>query len=381
MGHRTIEYIIVLLKGFLLFVTIYLPIYLKAIGLTGTEIGILMAVVAVSSFLFTFPIGVLNDRLTSRALIFISMWLVAAFYFGLTVFVGFWVLLVFFILSGFSTNLYNISVKSLFYKTLGNLHRGKLLGTFSFFESIGVVASYLIGGWLLGWLDFKLTFVILAITGFCFSFLSLKLPKTKAFNFYFNDYLKDLETGQAIITAIFLFLISTHWGPERVNMTIYIRDDVGLSFFSMGALLGVAMIFLAISVFYYGKKYDQGFSLKRILGYGLLFNAIGSIGWYFTTNPWLIFLLRSVHEFGDGAITAFIVIQTANLFSKKRIGGDSSAFIFITIIGTTAGALAGGVISDYYGNLLPIVLSGIVSILALSLVPLLKVKTVMAKPA
>lgn len=372
MDHR-LEYLMVFLRQTLPFlVIIYLPIYLKSIGLAGYQIGILMSLVAVSSFLFTFPIGVFNDRLTSRSLIILSMWLVAIYYLGLSAFTSFWLLIIVFIISGVSSSLFEISIKSLFYKTVSKFGKGKSLGTFTFFDGMGIAAGYILGGFLLGAFDFRTVFILSAFACLILSLTAFRLPKVKTFHIVLHDYFKDMQKSQVLLFGLLIFIISLHWGPERVNMGLFVKENIGLGMSQMGLFLGTSVMFLALGVYYYGRRYDSGYPLKKILLIGLLFNGIGSIGWYFTTDAYLAFFIRSIQEFGDGAMAAFMAIHTTNLFTKKRMGGDSSIIVLITVIGSTAGAILAGVLADLYSNLLPIILSGVISILAIGLIPLLR---------
>jgi len=370
MKNHDLEYFMVFARQLLPFLTImFMPIYLDGIGLSGTQIGFLMALMIVSSFLFTLPIGLYNDRVASRMLIAISVFLTALYYFSLSIFDSFIILAAIFIISGLSYSLFEISIKSLFYKTIEAKGKGLKLGLFNLFDALGISVGYLTGGVLLSIFGFRSVFIICAALSLLLIIPSFRLPKAVTAKISLLEYQKDMKRKDVIMFMVLFFLYTIHWGPERVNMSLFIRDSIGLGLMQMGIFFGVAILALSVGAFYFGKRYDQGMSLRKIITIGLLCNAIGSIGWYFTVDPQAAFIIRLIHEFGDGAFAVFISIETTNLFGKKRMGGNSSLIVFIGGIGQTIGAIAAGILAELFNNLLPILFSGMISLLALLMVP------------
>ena len=70
------------------FVFVLVPIYLSNIGLTGYEIGVLLAVFAITSIFVSFPAGVVNDRWTIRLTMIVGIAMVSSFLLGLGFFLG-----------------------------------------------------------------------------------------------------------------------------------------------------------------------------------------------------------------------------------------------------------------------------------------------------
>ncbi len=369
MDHKH-EYVTVFFNHFLPFLTlVFLPLYFKTIGLNGWQTGILFAIPPLVSFLVSFPIGMMNDKVVSRNLILLSMLILAVFYFGLTLTSNFVILIFLFILSGISNNLWELSLQSVIFKTIRKIGQGSVLGFFRFSSSVGISLGYILGGYLLGLFSFKLAFIVTSVLFFLFAFYSFLLPKTKTALTNIKDYAYDLKNKKVFWLALLFFIITFHWGPERTSMMLFLKEDVGLTLVQSGWFLGISIIALGLAAFFFGKHYDLSLRLKPMIVFGLLCSGIGNIGWYFTLNPVWVFILRVIHEAGDGAMAVFILLEITNLFEKKRVGGDSAFVTVVSVLGTVMGSVIAGGLGDLFGNAFPIMLSGIIMILGLSLIP------------
>ena len=67
-----------------------MPIYLKDIGMSGLEIGVLSGITAIAALLSLFPVGYINDRFSTRGVLIVSFVLVAIFFAGVGFLEGFW---------------------------------------------------------------------------------------------------------------------------------------------------------------------------------------------------------------------------------------------------------------------------------------------------
>jgi len=348
----------------------FLPVYFKSINLTGWEIGILMAISPLVSFLVSFPIGMMNDNFDSRRLVMISMLLLSFNFFTLIFIKDFWFLLILFIIVGVSANLWELSLRTIVLKTISKLKKGTELGLYIFIGIMGTFLGLLIGGYLLENLNFGVVFMV---SGFGFLLLALYskvLKKTKTSVTSVKQYIGDLKNKNVIWLAILYFVLTLHWGPEKTSLVLFLTEDVGLTLFNSGILLAFAVLFLAFTAYLFGKRYEQNkLNLKTMLVFGLLLSSIGSIGWYFTLDPLPLFLLRVVHEIGDGAFMIFILLEITDIFKKKRIGGNSSFITLVGVLGGVTGTVIAGGLGDIYGNAFPIFISGLLSLAALLIVP------------
>lgn len=371
-SHRR-EYIMLFFNRLFPFLTaFFLPVYLKSIDLQGWQIGILLAVSPLVCFLVSFPIGIINDKILSKSLVLISMLLVVVYYFGLGLVKSFWALLILFVIAGVSSNLFSISLQSLVMKRVGKDGKGKVFGFYALTDALGMSLGYFTGGYLLDLLSFKTVFMI---TGICFlamTFYSLLLPKTETSVTTFKEYFSDLKNKQALLLALLFFLLAYHWGPEKTSVALFLKENVGLSLFQSGILMGIALFCFGVSGYFFGKKYDKKFSLKKIVMIGLLLSAIGSMGWYFTTNLFWVFILRVIHEVGDGAFEVFILLGIVDVFKKERIGGNSAFLSLVSVLGMIIGTVVSGSLGDVFGNAFPLFVSGLICLIGLLLVPKLK---------
>lgn len=264
MSRHKQEYIMLFFNRLFPFLTaFFLPVYLKSINLPGWQIGILLSVAPLVCFLVSFPIGIINDKILSKSLVFISMLSVAVYYFGLGLVNSFWALLVLFVIVGISSNLFSVSLQSLVMKRVSHDGKGKVFGFYALTDALGMALGYFTGGYLLDLLSFKTVFII---TGICFlamTFYSLLLPKTETAITTFKEYFSDLKNKQALLLAALFFLLSYHWGPEKTSVALFLKEDVGLSLFQSGILMGLALLCFGMSGYFSEKNTTKNSALKK----------------------------------------------------------------------------------------------------------------------
>ncbi|MDP2908471.1 MAG: MFS transporter [Nanoarchaeota archaeon] len=347
----------------------FLPVYLKSINITGWQVGVLLAVSPLVTFLASFPIGMINDKINSKILVMISMVLTASYYFGLAFVKGFWVLALFSVVYGVSVNLFQISLNSLVMKRVSHAGKGRVLGTYVLFNGLGCSIGLFSGGSLLKALDFQIVFIITGISFLALSLYSLLLPLTETVAVKAREYVNDIKSRKVLWLAVIYFLLAFHWGPEKTSVSLFLKEDVGLNVAQIGASMGVALIFLGLGGYLFGKLYDKGLNLKKIVAFGLLMSAAGNIGWYFTINPLMVILFRIVHEIGDGAFAVFVFLAITDIFHKSRVGGNSAFISTIGVLGYVTGTVLSGGLGQVFGNAFPILVSGLLSLAGLLAVP------------
>ena len=217
-------------------------IYYTQIGLTGLEQGILFAIFPLVSILSAIPVGLLNDRISSRRLAMLgytlnglNLWLISL--------VGgnFWALLIIIAMGSFGVTLSNLSIDSIFYKTGDknqNKQIGNYVGSYLFAAGFGVF----IGGFILDSISIELWLQITGTFTFGVAALTAILPKTETFKFEFKEYRKDIFKLPVFLFISMIFIWAIHMGAEITSYGLLLREDFGLSYRQMGAYMGTAIM-------------------------------------------------------------------------------------------------------------------------------------------
>ncbi|MBM3199730.1 MFS transporter [Candidatus Woesearchaeota archaeon] len=377
MSDHKHEYVVMFLNCVLPCLTsFFMPVYFKSIGLNGWQMGVLMAIGSLVMFLASFPIGMINDNVMSKIMVFISMLLMASYYFGLAVAKNFWILAALYVIWGVSGNLFRLSLDSLIMKRVGHDGKGRSLGLYVFSNGIGSAIGFFIGGLILNVFTFKTAFLITGVSALVLSVYSLFLPRTMVSTTKLKDYIKDVKDKTVLWMALLYFLLAYHWGPEKTSVSLFLKEDAGLSMMQSGLVLCIALVFLGTTGYVLGKRYDKKLSLKRIVAFGLFMSGLGNVGWYFTTQPLLVLLFRVTHEIGDGAFAIFIYLAITEVFKKERLGGNTALMGIVSVLGSVTGTVLSGGLGGLYGNAFPIFLSGILTLAALMIVPKLQLSNV-----
>ena len=341
----------------------YIPIYLKDIGLTGFQIGILFSLFSIAALITIFEAGIFADRFTSRHMIIVGLIIMGASYVVFSFTKSFWLLILLFFLIGIAKNTNGIAFDSFTLKKVHKKKKGKEFGWYAMAKSLPGVAGYIVGGLLLTIISFKMFILLVGIILLGLIFLTHLIPKTKKTKEKISTYLQDFKKPRVWIFLSFIFLFTLHWGVENVAYGLYLKEHLFLSFTQMGFFIGIPIIFLSLTTLFVGKKYNKGLKMYKILIAAFLLSGIGFLGMGLTSNPIIAFIARIIHEIGDGTFVIFIFAGAAYNFGKKRIGGDFGLVILATILAAFIGALIFSPLGEAFGYNIPHTISGIIMIL------------------
>ena len=354
----------------ILFTTLFFfPVYLKDMGFSGWQIGLLMGVDSLMTLLTTLPMGISNDMFPSRMLVASSFGALGVTYFALSFSTSFAMLLLLIMCYGTWYNLGQISIRSLFFKTARSQGKGRRFSSIAFAEHMGIAAGALLGGLLLGWLSFPAVLRICGVLFFLIVPLGLLLPGTLAQIFEPAVYKKEIFRRDVVMFALVTFLYTYHWGAEKTVYVLFLKESLGFSQAGIGIFIGLTVIALALSCLVYGRLLDRGVaSLRRLIIAGLGLSAGGHILLAFSQTQAQAWIFRTIHELGDASFMVFSYVMTSNLFSKARVGGGSGFIAQVAVLGTFAGALASGAIMQAQRPRMAMIVAGALSLADLFLV-------------
>lgn len=354
----------------IIFTTLFFfPVYLKDLGFSGWQIGLLMGIDSLMTLLTTLPMGVSNDMFPSRLLVASSFGALGFTYFALSFSTSFGVLLLLIMCYGTWFNLGQISIRSLFFKTARSQGKGRRFSSVAFAEHMGIAAGALLGGLLLGWLSFPAVLRVCGVLFFLIVPLGLLLPGTLAQIFEPAVYRKEIFRRDVVMFSVVTFLYTYHWGAEKTVYVLFLKESLGFSQAGIGVFIGLTVIALALSCLIYGRLLDRGMaSLRRLIIAGLGLSAGGHILLALSQTQAQAWLFRTIHELGDASFMVFSYVMISNLFSRARVGGGSGFIAQVAVLGTFAGALASGTIMQGLGPRTAMIVAGVLSLADLFLV-------------
>jgi len=342
----------------------FIAIFLKSLGFSGWQIGFLIAVLLTTSILSSVNFGVWSDRHSIRKMVALGFILSALYYLALSFTPSFGVMIIVFIIGGLGSNVVGIALSSLTFKNVGEEEIGKKFGVFRGITFLAVTLGMFLGGYLIEVVDFVLTFRISAVLSLLSLLLCLCIEKNKTFSFGLKKYKKDLWKKDVLVFSFVLFLFATHWGAENTSYSLYLREHLGLNLFQVGMYMGVAVIVLGIAIFLLGLQFDKGLVLGKLLGWGLFISGLGHV-LMINSNVWISLFWRCFHEVGDAAVFLFLMLGINKYFPKRRVGGLAAVISVVTIAGNVFASLIYGPIGESFGYHVPIIASGISTLLIL----------------
>lgn len=343
-----------------------LPLHLTALGLSGMQQGILLALLTVTSLLTTFVSGVGNDRISTRGFILVGFTFSVAFYAGLSVTTTFWPLFVLFFIGGVGTNLTYTSITSAIFKTHEETRKGAAFGDYWFSRAVPAGIGLLLMGFALSRVDFPVLFAFAAAGFVIVWFMTLRLDDTMRADTTLDQYTGDLFRREVLLLGAVLFLFTLHWGAEVTSYSLLLANDHGLSRTWLSVFMATPIILLGLASRNIGRAIDINGTNPRFFLVGLVLSGFGHIAITYPLIP-VSFAFRIVHEIGDALVVVYTYVVISTMFSRERVGGDSAFVATIMVMGQFAGILVFAPLGATHGYALPHILSGLACILAAAL--------------
>ncbi len=339
----------------------FIPLLLIDFGFDGLQIGILMSIYTVVSIVSSFPIGIINDRLSIKYVIITGMVLESIHFAGLYAFRDFYVIMLFFIAGGIGGNMVDSSIRSLTFKLAESGRKGRRLGFYQLIGSFGAGTGVLLGGLLLYSINFSGALLLSAVAFLAMAVFSFFVADAGSASFPIQDYRKVIMRKGALPFLIPLFIFGMHWGAEHTSYALFLRESLGLDLVTSGLYMGIPIMILAVSSFYGGRFIDRTGKHRGIMFAGFLISGLGHI--LMTIDVvYISFAFRVFHEIGDGlAVIGYFVIFS-KLFKTDRIAGESGIAHSLMNMGAAFGAFVFGPLGYAYGFSWPLIVSGALSI-------------------
>ncbi len=375
---RTSDILSIYVPSFFIFVGMgivspVLTIYAQSFGVSIFLAGMAITVYSVGRLVMDFPAGLLADKIGRRPLMIIGTALIALCAFLNATADSFLLFLFYRFIQGMGASMWMTSRTTLLADILKPEERGRVLGYFQSFQTIGQAAGPTIGGFVATWYGVQANFYFYAATGV----VSLVLTYM---------FIKETESGKAhsgelafprdltlrllknrgfvfasIASATAFFIVS---GIRQDILPIYAADVAGLTPADIGIILSAATIanlFLTIPIGY-------GIDLigrKPIIVFGLVASGVSMFLFPQFTSFILLCGVSLVMGVGtSGMQQAALAMATDATVGEPR-GISMGIFRFFGDIGSLFGPILLGAVADGFGLAAPFyVMGGIVFLVA-----------------
>ncbi|MDD1748488.1 MAG: MFS transporter, partial [Methanothrix sp.] len=343
-----------------------LTLYAQSFGVSIFLAGMAITVYSVGRLIMDFPAGLLADKVGRRPLMIIGTALIAitAFLNGMAD--NFWLFLFYRLIQGMGASMWMTSRTTLLADILKPEERGRVLGYFQSFQTIGQAAGPTIGGFIATWYGAQANFYFYAATGVLSLILTYVFIRetesgkahTGEFAFPRDLTLRLLKNRgfvyASLSTATAFFIVS---GIRQDILPFYAAEVAGLSPADIGMILSAATLanlFLTIPIGY-------GIDLigrKPVIVFGLVASGISMFLFPQFTSFILLCGVSLIMGIGtSGMQQAPLAMATDATVGEPR-GISMGIFRFFGDVGSLFGPILLGIIADGFGLSAPFYFMG-----------------------
>jgi MFS family permease len=352
-----------------------LPLYIKALGGNEIIIGLISAFSPLAGILFSFPIGMLSDRIGRKKLLLVSgiIFLVSPLLYFI-VSSPIWLIPIRF-LHGIATAILGPVVSAIIVKAYSS-SKGEKLGLYSSATLIGRALAPLIGGCIIAYfadfanpiMRYKFVYIaafLLAIP--VFLVILLLTDETKSpLRVGAKDFIADLkyifENKKLISTAFVEMAIYFAYGAFETYLPLYLTG-LHISAPQIGLIFSVQILSIALSKPLFGKLADiVDKKILIIAGTVILGLSIGILG-FFQSLPVTI-VLGVVFGLGLSFSTVATSTYVAEVTKPEKLGSSLGALSSIMDVGQTIGPFVTGVAITYFSYRIGFLLSLLLTMVA-----------------
>jgi len=361
-GHRA--WLLVALHLFATSVTsFFLAVFFKEkLGFSGSQIGVLFSIQAITGVLVTFPAGMGNDRVSSRALIAGSLVVQSVFFFLMGTVKAYPLYLLIFFVWNSANMLLRLSIDVHVLKNEQGEKTASSLGWYLTWRFFGAFVGTIVAGFLIKYLDFEVTLFMAGAFIFLLLFIVKGLEARPLSKVKLSDYTADFSNPTVLFFAAWTFMFSTHWGAEMTCYGLFLRENLRLDFTGIGLYTGGEYLIMALTFAFVAIKYRPDTSLWHYAVWGLAASGVGHIGMIFEP-VWLSFTFRLIHGVGDSLVFVLFYIGIFKLFKLERRGGNTGLMNMTTMLGMIAGSLIYSPLGETKGYAMPLWISGALTLL------------------
>lgn len=327
-----------------------LPVYLKDLGLKGSDLGILVAVFALAQMIISPFGGTLADKLGKKLIICIGLFLFAISEFLFAVSHTFELLIISRVLGGFSAGMVMPGVTGMIADISPSSDKAKNFGYMSAIINSGFILGPGIGGFLAEF-SHRLPFYVAGVSGLVALILSIvfihnpKKATTDGFTKYQPELLSKINWKVFLTPIILTLVLAFGLSSFETLFPLYTADKAHYSPLDISIAITGGGIFGAVFQVFFFDKFMKYFSELTFITYALIYSAIILAALTLTNSYWAIMLVSFVVFIGFDMIRPAITNYFSNIAGDRQgfAGGLNSTF---TSMGNFIGPLVAGTLYD-----------------------------------
>ncbi|WP_353418793.1 multidrug efflux MFS transporter NorA [Staphylococcus warneri] len=327
-----------------------LPVYLKDLGLKGSDLGILVASFALAQMIISPFGGGLADKLGKKLIICIGLVLFSISEFMFAVGHSFTILVISRVLGGFSAGMVMPGVTGLIADISPSQDKAKNFGYMSAIINSGFILGPGFGGFLAE-VSHRLPFYFaggLGIIAFIMSLIVIHNPKkmtTAGFPQYDPELLTKINWKVFLTLVILTLVLAFGLSAFETLFSLYTSDKAGYTPKDISIAITGGGIFGALFQVFFFDKFMKFTTELNFIAWSLLYSAIVLVMLIIAQGYWTIMLISFIVFIGFDMIRPAITNYFSNIAGNRQgfAGGLNSTF---TSMGNFMGPLVAGTLFD-----------------------------------
>ncbi|MBL3398414.1 multidrug efflux MFS transporter NorA [Staphylococcus pasteuri] len=327
-----------------------LPVYLKDLGLKGSDLGILVAVFALAQMIISPFGGGLADKLGKKLIICIGLVLFSISEFMFAMGHSFSILIISRVLGGLSAGMVMPGVTGLIADISPSQDKAKNFGYMSAIINSGFILGPGFGGFLAE-ISHRLPFYFaggLGIIAFIMSLIVIHNPKkvtTAGFPQYDPELLTKINWKVFLTPVILTLVLAFGLSAFETLFSLYTSDKIGYTPKDISIAITGGGIFGALFQVFFFDKFMKYTSELNFIACSLLYSAIVLVMLIVAQGYWTIMLISFIVFIGFDMIRPAITNYFSNIAGNRQgfAGGLNSTF---TSMGNFMGPLVAGALFD-----------------------------------
>ncbi len=327
-----------------------LPVYLKDLGLKGSDLGVLVAAFALAQMVTSPFGGTLADKLDKKLIICIGLILFSVSEFMFAGGQNFTILIISRILGGFSAGMVMPGVTGMIADISSSFDKAKNFGYMSAIINSGFILGPGFGGFLAE-ISHRLPFYFAGFLGaiaFVMSLLFIHNPKkgtTDGFHQYQPELLTKINWKVFITPVILTLVLAFGLSAFETLFSLYTSDKAHYSPKDISIAITGGGIFGALFQVFFFDKFMKFLSELNFIAWSLIYSAVVLTMLVLANGYWTIMFISFIVFIGFDMIRPALTNYFSNIAGNRQgfSGGLNSTF---TSMGNFIGPLFAGSLFD-----------------------------------
>jgi len=350
------------LMGFGILIPILPTFASQELGISDTEIGLLLGIFSLVQFFFNKVLGSLSDRYGRRPVILVTLLITTTSYIIFSFSTTFWLLFFSRFLAGFGGS--NIAVAQAYIADITDeKNRSRGMGLIGAAFGLGFVFGPVIGGILSKYGYDVAGFAAAGFSFFAFLFASIFLTEShteRDRNAKINTNILDmsltvkiLKTPVVGLLVLIFFIIVFSMANIYGTFALIGQKQYHLSDLEIGYMFGIFGLVGAIVQGGLIRKLSAMFSEKRLVYAGLLFMMVGLTFIPYGINFTGVAIAGGLLSVGTGILQPTVLSMISNSIGKKQQGEILGVNQSLASMARVLGPVWGGFSFDFFGYAFP----------------------------